>query len=91
MTQRITKHMLEQQVKFINSITESPQAPYARDENGKLCANPDNYHLDWAYSGVNLARMCNPGGGITCPLGPGYRTKRELFNEMSAFIYGLQS
>ena len=63
--------------------------PYSKDESGKYRANPGNYHLDWAYGGVKLVKMCNEGGGIQCITTSGYTTKSALYNEMQAFIAGL--
>ena len=92
--ERITQKDLEYLVKRINEVTKSPQIPYTR--NGKkgnrhtgFTANVDNYHLDYAYGGVKLVRMVNPGGGITEISRDGFGTKRELYNWMQAFIAGI--
>ena len=90
MTRRTTIKELEALCERINTATGSPEASYTR-KDGKLRANVGNYHIDQAYGGVNLARMCNEGGGITCPLGLGYRTKRELANEMRACLAGMEA
>ena len=87
---RITQKDLEYLVKTINQLTGSPETPYSK--HGDTCTgNIGNYHLDYAYGGVNLVRMCNEGGGISQPLGGGFHTKRELYNRLTAFIYGLES
>ena len=85
---KITKHDLEMIVIRINSITDSPEESYIRDNNGGLHAQVGNYHLDWAYGGVKLCRMVNENGGVTTII-DGYQTKRELYNSMQAFISGL--
>ena len=88
--QRITEKQLEALVGWINELTGSPATSYTRTD-GKLTANIGNYHLYFAYGGVNLHRMSNEGGGVNTPLGGGTRTKRELFNQLHAFINGLRA
>lgn len=89
MSDRITNKQLESLVAYINKLTNSPAEPWTRDENG-FRANIGNYHLDGAYGGVNLARMCTDGGGISQPLGGGFRPKRELYDMLTAYIRGLE-
>jgi hypothetical protein len=89
--QRITEKQLESLVQWVNELTNSPPTSYTRTEDGKLSANIGNYHLYFAYGGVNLHRITNTGGGVNTPLGEGTRTKRELFNQLHAFINGLRA
>lgn len=91
MADRATNKQLEALCDEINRLTGSPVARYAKDESGRYCPQVGNYHLDGAYGGWNLARMVNESGGITHPLGGGYRTKRELRDQMRAFIDGLRA
>jgi hypothetical protein len=86
---RITNAHLESLVNYINQITNSPAESYT-ESGGKYTANVGNYHLDWAYSGVNLIRMCNESGGVSQPLGGGFGTKRELYEKLQAYIRGIQ-
>jgi hypothetical protein len=88
--QRITEKQLESLVQWVNELTNSPPTSYTRTDD-KLTANIGNYHLYFAYGGVNLHRMTNTGGGVNTPLGEGTRTKRELFNQLHAFINGLRA
>ncbi len=87
---RITEARLEAIVKRINEVTKSPMTPW-RKEGGRIKANIGNYHLSFAYGGVELNRMCNEGGGVTCPLGSGHTTKRDLANRMWAYLAGLEA
>ena len=84
---RITQSDLEAVVLRINRITDSPESTYTKDAKGKFHANMGNYHLDWAYGGVCLCRICNKGGGVEVIIS-GYCTKRELYEKMQAFIMG---
>ena len=61
---KITQKDLEGLCNRLNRMTNSPMEPYTKGEDGKFKANPGNYHLDYAYGGVKLVRMCNDGGGI---------------------------
>lgn len=86
---RVLIRHLEPLVSRINEITGSPATSYTK-KDGKYIANIGNYHLDWAYGGVQLQRMDTDGGGVTQPLGGGYHTKRELYNMLHAFLRGLE-
>jgi hypothetical protein len=87
---RITDKDLQGTVDYLNRLTDSPDTPYTRIDD-KLHANIGNYHLSHAYGGVKLHRMVNEGGGVREPISTGYTTKRDLYNQMHAFIRGLES
>ena len=91
MTTRITIANLEAVVARINRVTGSPATPYTRDANGKLRANIGNYHLSQCYGGVCLHRMANESGGVTTPLGGGHVPKRELYDQLHAFLRGIDA
>jgi hypothetical protein len=81
---RITEKNLRYLVDQINTATGNPMQPY-----GDSGANIGNYHLSFAYGRVSLEQMHNAGGGVRQVLGSG--TKRELYNEMRAFLSGLET
>tara|TARA_R110000868_G_scaffold274053_1_gene533296 strand:+ start:86 stop:355 length:270 start_codon:yes stop_codon:yes gene_type:complete len=85
MNQRITDKQLDSLCEYLNTITNSPQAPWA---NGR--ANVGNYHISHAYGGVCLHRHVNMGGGVHSPITHSHVPKRELYNLMHAYIKGLQ-
>lgn len=87
---RITNKQLEFLVDRINQLTNSPMAPWTRQKDGTLKANIGNYHISGAYGGVCLHRMMNESGGVTTPLSYGHVPKRELYNQLRAFIAGLE-
>lgn len=94
MYNRITQKDLEYLVKRINEATDSPIEPYTHIEGkngkkGKFAGNIGNYHLDYAYGGVKLVRMCSDGGSISNVSFGGFGTKRELYNWMQAFLEGM--
>lgn len=89
MKNRITDKDLEGLVSHLNEITNSPKEPYSKDL-GKFKSNVGNYHLSYAYGGVNLHRMANEAGGVTTPLIYGHVTKRELYNLLHAYISGIK-
>ena len=89
MTQRVTIGMLEARVAYLNKITGNPPEPYTKGDDGKYSANIGNFHLGEAYGGVALHQMMGEGGGIRDIFG-GHGPKRELLEQMSAYIRGLQ-
>lgn len=91
MRDRITQKDLEYLVKEINEITGQKVESYSIGEDGQYHANIGNYHLSYAYGGVNLHQMVTDGGGVTNPLGGGYHTKRELYYKLCSFIIGLRT
>lgn len=86
---RITDKQLQGLVDYINKLTDSPLESSTRID-GKYSSNVGNFHLYYAYGGVNLHRMSNTSGGVSTPVGMGTRTKRELYNDMQSFIRGLE-
>lgn len=85
---RITTKHLDGLVDKINRITGSPLTPYLQSGNN-YTPQALNYHLDWAYGGVCLVRMCKTGSGVTSISQIGFATKRALYQWMSAYIDGL--
>jgi hypothetical protein len=88
---RITEKDLKAIAARINEVTGSPMATWTRTDDGGMVANVGNYHLSFAYGGVNLERVTNQGGGVTCPLGMGHGPKRALWDKMQAFLSGLEA
>jgi hypothetical protein len=86
---RITEKHLNSLVAYINQLTNSPAESWTKGTDDRYHSNVGNFHLDWAYGGVTLARMVNTSGGISQPLGGGFDTKRELFEKLHAFIRGI--
>ncbi len=92
---RITQKDLEVLTERINKAAGSPLTPYTRNgETGhrlaEFHANIGNYHLDYAFGGVELHRMVNEHGGITGISRGGHGTKRELYEFMFAYLDGLR-
>ena len=88
MSDRITEKHLRGMVTRINRLTGSPQEPYTPQPDFKpnaLC-----YHLDYAYGGVSLVRMCKTGSGVTAISNIGFVPKRRLYEWMCAYIDGLE-
>jgi hypothetical protein len=85
--QRITDKQLDNLATWLNELTGSP-TEYRNKETGKI--NVGHFTISHAYGGVCLHRICNEGGGCSTPLSGGHIPKRDLFNEMHAFIKGLE-
>ena len=89
--QRITFQDIRNGIDRLNSLTNSPAKPWARDENGKMVAQIGNYHMNETYGGVGISRMATVGGGVSCPIFHGAITKRGCFNQLHAFINGIEA
>ena len=91
---RITKSDLEGRVDYLNELTGMPSEPYGPRTKDNNC-NPQagNYHLSWAYGGVQLERMSMTKGcsGVDVPLSTGYCSKRECYNAINSFITGVKT
>ena len=85
MVNRITDKNLQAMCVRINRLMGAPMKPYI---DGK--AQIGNYHLSHAYGGVTLHCMQNESGGVSEPFMTGHVPKRELYNQMYAFIAGIE-
>ncbi len=88
---RITMKDLEGQVNRLNRITNSPMESYTKLPDGKFKANIGNYHLDGAYGGWKLGRICSEGGGVSDILSCGYVSKREIYQLIYSYIRGIEN
>jgi hypothetical protein len=88
---RISEKQLKELIRHVNKITGHPEEAYTKGEDGNYHANVGSYTMAAAYGGYNVEQIVNEGGGVTCPIGYGYKSKRELFGLIHAFIRGLQS
>ena len=91
MADRITDKHMQALADRMNKLTGSPATPYAVGEDNRSHAQVGNFHISHAYGGVCLHRMSNTSGGVSCPLGNGYGTKRELYDSMHAWLRGHES
>lgn len=89
---RITEKQLQAWVDHLNRITGNPETPWSvKPGADRHTANVGNYHISHAYGGVCLHQMANESGGVTCPLSQGHGPKRALYNELRAFIAGIET
>lgn len=89
--ERITEKDLKAVCDRINRVTNSPLESYTKISEGKYRANIGNYHLSAAYGGWNLERMVNEAGGVQNVFGHGHIPKRELYDQMHAFLRGIEA
>ena len=87
--ERITKRDLQGLINRLNRLTDSPEVPYLKGEDGRYHAQIGCFHLSQAYGGFNLERMHNDAGGVTTPLNTGHIPARDLYNRIHAFINGI--
>lgn len=86
---RITRKQLEARVTRLNELTGNPTEPYTRNGD-KLTANVGNYHISGAYGGFCVHQMCNESGGVTTPISYGHIPARELWDQLGAFLNGIE-
>ena len=89
MTTRITEKDLMAVVNRLNEVTGNPHAPTSAPENGRCHWNIGNYHLAYAYGGINLHQVINKGGAINDVLSCGFVSKREMYNLLHAYLRGI--
>ena len=90
---RVTKEMIEGQLRVLNKIIGVPEA-YEEDEQGNIlrCADghliqcEGHYYLQGAYGQFKIERMCRNGSVDATQLG----TKSEAYNQVKAMIEGIE-
>jgi hypothetical protein len=87
---RITQKDLQSNVDYLNVLTNSP-LKYRDESSTTFKSNIGHYHLDGAYGGWKLVRICNEGGGQSDISTIGYASKRELYNWINAYTRGLNA
>lgn len=86
---RITEKDLEIAINRLNNLTNNPTEPWSKNKKGKIKANIGNYHIDYAYGGYVLCEMTNINGGIRNIFNK-CKTKRELYNQIHAYMLGIE-
>jgi len=90
MSKRTTEKELQSLVDRINKLTGNPNTQYTKGTDGRFKANIGNYHIYYAYySGVQLNQTIDERDAVTCPLSTEYHSKKELADQLRAFITGL--
>jgi hypothetical protein len=85
---KITRAFVERQLERLNITAGTPLTPYTANPDGKGCtSNVGNYHLDNAYGGYSLQRICE-GGGSTPAFTHGYFPLKEVSNQIHAYTEG---
>ena len=83
--QRITQKDLDNVVKRLNALTDSPETPY-KYIDGKYIVQVGCFIIDNEYGGWKLARICNERGGQTTITEGGPISKRDLYNQIHSLI-----
>ncbi len=89
---RITQKDLERVATRLNKLAGYPLRPYIVVD-GRSIPQANCYHIEYAYSGVQLVQMSSKPHDTSTRdvLGCGYLTKRDLYNRMLAFSNGLST
>lgn len=83
----VTKAHLQALVDRLNRLTDSPAEPYKLVE-GKYEPQAGCYHIEGAYGGWKLARMC-AGGGSADVLPTGFVSRRSLYDSIYIYLRGI--
>jgi len=86
---RITDKNLDGLARRLNILTHSPET-YMTMDGDKRTINVGHFHISHAYGGVCLQRTMNEGGGVYCPLWSGHIPKRDLYDQMYAYIRSIE-
>lgn len=89
MSYRITERDLEGLASTLNKLTGNPETDSTKTDDGTFCHNIGHYHIAHDYGRVALEQTLSTSGGVRRILGSG--TKRELYQEMHAFLMGLET
>ena len=81
--------MLENLVKHLNKLTNSPEKYGQRIESGEFIINIGHYHIQTHINGLSLLCTISTSGNVTDVFGL-VCTKRELFNLIHAYIKGIE-
>ncbi len=95
MRDRVTISDLEAVCRRINrTLNGTDETPvWTMDDTGRNSprANIDVFYLDGAYGGYALYRVMSEGGGVTDVLNTGHTSKRELRDQMFAYLEGIDA
>ena len=86
--EQIKLAMINQKIDFLNKITGNPPTTYKKVD-GKVKAQIGNYNGYMAYSAYGLQQIVSDGGGVETIISLG--TKRELYNQLNAYINGYRA
>lgn len=81
---------IELRIAYLNRLTGSPET-YSIKDTGTFKSNIGHYHLNQAYGGCALHRLCNEGGGVQDISRIGYASRKDLYNWINAFISGIEA
>ena len=84
--ERITENDLKHKIIYLNELMGHHITAYSV-VGDTIKPNPHVYHLDVAYSGYALDQMMPTGTGVRQVFSR--TTKRELYNQICAFIQGI--
>ena len=86
---KVTRPFVERQLENLNRLAGTPMFPYLDKHDGNgIVSQPGNYHLDNAYGGYKLCRMCGTDGGTTDVGNMGYRSLAVVSNHIRMFSEG---
>jgi hypothetical protein len=85
---KITIKDLNRAIDRLNRRTGNPLDPYTRTGENTVKSNAGCFVLDGAYGGYKLSQIVE-GGGQRDVLRVGYKSKRDTYNLIHAFVDGI--
>ena len=89
MANRINDLHLTNLINRLNNLTGNSTDQWGIVD-GKTKANIGSFYISHAYGGVALMQMVNESGGVNMPLMQGHTTKRDCYDQVYAFIKGIE-
>ena len=86
---KITITDLNRAIDRLNRRTGNPLEPYTRTGENTVKSNAGCFVLDGAYGGYKLSQIVD-GGGQRDVLRVGYKSKRDTYNLIHAFVDGIE-
>lgn len=90
MTERIREANIRAVLSRIAKLTGTHDGSPWKREGNRLVAIVGTYLVDSAYGGWKLAQIVNESGGQRDVLYSGYVSRRELYEQMHAYIKGFE-
>lgn len=87
---RISMEKLRGLCDYLNKLIGHEGEVWTKDEQGNNHATVGMYYISNAYGGVNLVRVVQANGGVQCPLDHCHIPMRELYEQMRAYIAGIE-
>jgi hypothetical protein len=88
MEMKITTKILENQVSFLNKLTDSPNKKFTKINNESK-GNLGHFYLEYAVGNISLLRICSENGSSTIVFD--FCSNQMMFSFIKGFIAGFNN